>query len=114
MIYNSSNVGTKGLYSNFLSETIIYSIDKVNYIIRSCIFHFFSPTGHLQDYLDHMEEIDEAIKFFEKNNPESSQLAVLVSRPLKWQSNIFNNSFFKVSIVSIKNVNILKISDIIW
>jgi len=35
------------------------------------------PTGHLQDYLDHMEEIDEAIKFFEKNNPESSQLGVL-------------------------------------
>ena len=36
------------------------------------------PTGHLTQYLESMEKIDQAISFFEKNNPESIELSVLV------------------------------------
>ena len=47
-----------------------------------CIFFFLimitRPTGHLTQYLESMEKIDQAISFFEKNNPESIELSVLV------------------------------------
>jgi len=36
------------------------------------------PTGHLSQYLESMEKIDHAIFFFEKNNPDSIELSVLV------------------------------------
>lgn len=37
------------------------------------------PAGHLEDYLDSMVKIDQAIEFFLKNNPESIELSVLRS-----------------------------------
>ena len=49
-------------------------------LIHLILLQFFcSPTGHLTEYLESMEKIDHAISFFEKNNPDSIELSVLVS-----------------------------------
>lgn len=42
------------------------------------VFLYFRPTGHLTEYLESMEKIDQAVLFFQKNNPDSIELSVLV------------------------------------
>ena len=75
--FNELSNGFSFMDANYSTLHVLLEYARIYAVYCLCLFH--RPSGHLKEYLESMEKIDQAVAFFHKSNPESIELTVLVS-----------------------------------